>query len=823
MPTSPLQFATNFAKMKSHLEALASNDARLMLLIDFWQEMQPQRDDPSYQSYFDEYIPLLSSSITDASIADLTIDELRKTRDVLALIGRVPSAGPMDRSEKPDILPRNKLELVTLHLAKLFFYVGAIEEGLDTLGVRGSLSRSFGAPSLAVGDSILGLENLNELAVLQAIVNHIIRDTPSPPTPLPQGEGQEFVGQDPRDPDKLTYSPLEKGPEGLSPTPTNVRKILDQILTDWQSERESAYHDRACCLFVEKDESGRATRGRMKTLVGNVELFGKSAPTDEITFDNQIKTPDDPFVGTGYNSLKAVRQIFKLTGLKNQASSFYHAHFHIEDSGQTFTGDSIGLALGLLTYTQLLRSEVQHFDRLLSGEVAFTGGVDTTGRLTPVNDETLPQKIERAFFSPVKYLVLPESNLRIARGHLETLRARYPRRHLILVGADRLGDVIDDHNVVRSEKVCIGKFTAKVVYKYTRMTKVQVPLLLVLGYLLLCLIYPKAWVGFDWNPAFARFNLQDNSLDFYNGTSQVVGSYPIKGKLEGENSALQAVADINRDGHNEILFIPPVSDDADERTMLFCCARNGDVLFKKSFVISDLFGDDTSGVLFDPEYVNTVASGGEVIIVTEVACRSSPARSHIRMWDSACNPVGEYINAGGSKLCWAEDIDSNGVAELFFLNYFDPVPCVSLLVLPLKGAFGASPPYFTDSRSIVRNLGGNELACILFPVTNIAREDIPSGYSQPSVTGLHHNSSQFLDVYVRESSGPAACVLYRVDRNFRVVDVHFTDELISRRNQLVSNKKIPGIDLGAFADSLRNSVKYWKGTSWVTEAQLRSR
>ena len=244
------------------------------------------------------------------------------------------------------------------------------------------------------------------------------------------------------------------------------------------------------------------------------------------------------------------------------------------------------------------------------------------------------------------------------------------------------------------------------------------------------------------------------------------------------------------------------------------------MLFKKSCVIPGIFADDSTGVLFDPEYVNVVSTGREAIIVTQVARRSPPARSHIKMWDSTGNPVGEYINAGGSKLSWAEDIDSNGVAELFFLDYFNPVPCVSLLVLPLKGAFGASPPYFADGSSTARTLAGNEFAIVLFPVTDVARLDIPSGYSQPSVTGLAHNSSQYLDAYVRESSEPAACVIYRIDRKLRVVEVRFADQFTNRRNQLVSESKVPATDWGDFADSLRNCVKYWTPSGWKTERQL---
>jgi hypothetical protein len=797
MTQSPLQFAKDFARLQGQLAASPPGDSQLLLVLDFWQEMREHRGDAAYRSYFDEYQPLLMQLVEPANLADLSIVELTRVRSILAETQDAPSLAVTSEISL-------KLNLVTVALAKMYFYVGAVEEGLAVL--------------------------------------------PSPLAPLPEGEGNDEVkslvgqaflrpdsvkSQAPRGLDlqskQMAIDRQERIPDGAvhnefaalqticaRATETNhpLAETLNGILIDWQGEREAVFHDRARCLFVERDDTGRFVRGRLRTLVGKVDLFGKSARTDEITFDNAIKTPDDPFVGVAYSALAAVRNVFRTGGLKSQGSSYYHAHFAIADSGQTFTGDSIGLAFGLLAYVQLLRPEVLRLDRLLSGEVAFTGGVDTDGRLTAVNDETLGEKIERAFFSPIKYVVLPEANTTAAKQHLDRLRKSYPRRNLHLIAAERLTDIIEDHNIVRSEKVCIGEFVAKKAAKYGRMTKVQVPLLLVLAYLLLCLIYPKAWVGFDWNPAYASFNLRSNSLDVHNRDSLVVWDYQFNGKLDGDNPVLHTVADIDHDGHAEILFIPPISQNPDEMAVLFCCSSSGQLLFKRSCVMSDPRVRDTAGVRYDPEYVSVARQGKESIIVTGVA-RSVPAKSHIRMWNSAGDSVGGYTNDGGSRLCWTEDIDSNGTTELFFLNYFDPVPCVSLLVLPARGSRGCSPPYPDISIPVKQDVKGNQLAIMLFPVTDMARFDIPSGYSQPSVIGMKHNTTQYLDAYIRESTGPDACVIYSVDRNLRVVDVRFTDEFISRRNQLVSDGRLAAINWAIYADSLLGEVIYWTDSGWM--------
>jgi hypothetical protein len=147
-----------------------------------------------------------------------------------------------------------------------------------------------------------------------------------------------------------------------------------------------------------------------------------------------------------------------------------------------------------------MKPEIMRHERFLSSDVAFTGSIDKEGRVLPVNGDTIALKIERAFFSPVKYLVLPIDNLAIAQNALEQLSIKYPHRRLLLVGASHLSDLLENRNIIRSEKVCIGQLTARRVVKYSRMTKLQVLLLLVLIWALLAIIDTKTFAPwwFDW-------------------------------------------------------------------------------------------------------------------------------------------------------------------------------------------------------------------------------------------------------------------------------------------------------------------------------------
>ncbi len=647
MESSPLQFAKDFARLKSKLAAAPAADLRLLLLVDFWPQLEICRRDAAYQSYFDEYLPLLSDLITEENLADLTMAELAGLRRVLAALNDA-----------------EKTSLVTVRLATLYFYVGQLEAGLRLCAELAG--ETVDSAALVAED-----ESLNEFDAFRHMYQRI-------------GDNQ------PR-----------------------LREIVKHIDDTWEAVRGAYSFDRANSLFVEKDGTGRATRGRMKVLKGSVELAKKSASEDHVSFDNQVRSPDDPFVGVAYDSLEAVRRIFRRDADSETAGRFYHAHFAIVDSSQTFTGDSIGLAIGLVTYAQLLSPQVLRLERFVSAEVAFTGGVDTDGNLTPVSSETLPVKIERAFFSPVKYVVLPEANLPTAKKHLDKLREEYPRRHLLLIGAERLADVIEDHNVIRSEKVCIGEFITKIVYKYSRTAKIQVPILLALLYLMICLIYPKAWLGFDWNPEYVK--LTETGFVALNADSVSLWSVEYECKSIYARSKWK-VGDLDDDDRNEIAFIPhvPESASSESNNRLFVYDHDGDLLFKRNCAICGEYPGDTSPLTtYAGGGVDFIRTGDSSIIITSV-CQSYPSRSHIRFWSASGGSLGWYVNAGMTQ------IDSDRSAKIgegcVFLGINNRMGCASLFILPLRSAIGVSPPYHDPVHNLENVKRGNQVCYILFPL-----------------------------------------------------------------------------------------------------------
>ncbi len=480
MIDSPLKFEKRYQKLKSDCSSLKAADLKLLLLIDFWPILKEYQNRSAYQSYFDEYLPGVTELITEKNLSDLSIEELHKLYNTILNVvgdknvGRNPASG-FDSSDV-------KIKTIATALAKKLFYVGEAEKALNVLKFVGQEPAEAGDPDdLAVGRNpasgfdFSDIDSLTEFEILQSIYEKSRHENPE------------------------------------------LSELLQPILIEWQNELESVAPDIINCLFVEKNNLGHGLRGRMRRLEAkNIETFGKNAKNDEITFEEIKVAPKDPFTGVAYNACDAVRKVFRAERIPTLAESYYHAHFSIQNGKHTFTGDSIGLAFGLLTYTKL-QPETSRYEKFISSAAAFTGGIDKDGRLIPVNSETLSHKIDRAFFSPMKYLIIPEANIAEAERILKEKWQSHPRRKLRLIPAETLREVIDDSNVIKSDKVCMLPYITRIVYKYSRAAKIQIPILLALIYLVVCLIFPKAWIGFDWNPQYVK--LTKNGFEVLNKDS----------------------------------------------------------------------------------------------------------------------------------------------------------------------------------------------------------------------------------------------------------------------------------------------------------------
>ncbi len=779
MSVSLLQFAREFQKLKADVAGFNAPDSKLLCLVAFWQKLKPFKGNLSYQTYFEEYVHFFLILIPRADLSDLSIEELSAIKQTLKEL-------PADANA------HEAIRKVTLELAKVFFYVGEIKQAIEQL---------------------TDITDKSEIAKIKL---------------------EDINGQN-------EFELFHQLVEQAHVKALQLYKLLLPLLIGWEKIIESIEFEGVRCLYVEKDTVGHILRGRMKILTGKVELAGKSNATDDIAFDNKVVAPDDPFIGVSYTALKAVRTMLEKShsGIRKRANHSYHAHFEVQNSSQTFTGDSIGLAIALLSYICLLKNEISRQDKYLAADVAVTGSIDDDGAILPVADKTLCAKITRAFFSPVKYLVIPEQNAKKAQECLDELSKDYPRRRLLLVTGKRLNDILEDHNVIRSERVCLGNYVTRKVVHYSRAAKIQIPLLAGLLWVLLAVLFPRHFnPWFDWH--IDHIEIVGNRFKTVNPDGYTLWwSERFASDLNSERYATSLgnylAIDVDEDGRDELIFAPCFNRKGEVDSIQFYDS-NGKVLWQKPAFLRTSYPGDAAyegiveNCLYRSSYILpfTDGNGNTFIVVGEFV--SFPARSQVLCYDLKGNLVsGPYLYTGALGRYSALRLHNSfykDVDAIAFHGTNNRYSGSGLLLLDPKNLYGVSPPYDNELFRLSGMPKGSQLIYVNFPesplsaVANEVRNEIVHFYHNQTANSYNVRVKEGINISTNDELKTNRDILptiyYYLDSNFIPEGIFFADGTQLLMNALlISNKKKPITDFEKLGESLKSEVVVYYGDSIV--------
>lgn len=557
-------------------------------------------------------------------------------------------------------------------------------------------------------------------------------------------------------------------------------------------------------------------RGRLLNLAVSVTPISQKVADDDVNVRNPVEEPDDRFLEQARDSVHAARQyLLEKYGLS--ARRKYRFDFALNSTGARFTGDSLGVAFAVGAVVALSRIEVFRERLSVSPDVAFSGALSPGGELKKIDSEALKLKIYRAFHSDVKYLLIPREHITEAWKYLSELEEQAPERKLELVGADRLDAVVSDQRLVPAQRLSLPAFAARRAVRARRSMSVEVPALLVMLYLLICLIYPKAWIGFDWNPQYVK--LTKTGFEALNADSVTLWSVEYECKSI-EASSVYEIGDLDNDDKNEVAFAPagPTVSPCKSDGNFYVYDDNGRHLFDRyCAVLRQYPGDSLLTRPYRISHIKFRQWRNTTIILTAIN-ESYPARAHIRLWNTTGDSIGWYINSGAVKISDSHFLVLEDLGFVFFgINNRTGSAC--LFVLPADSVYGVSPPYSDSVYGLENVRRGNQLYYLSFPPSDI---NVFLQQEYNSTRELRFDSDQTIKAVTSECGGTMNCFIdYYLDENFRVTDVKLADDFVESRQMMAKEGLMP--DVGPmYTDSLLCKVTYWTDRGWVSEGELRA-
>jgi len=272
--------------------------------------------------------------------------------------------------------------------------------------------------------------------------------------------------------------------------------------------------------------------------------------------------------------------------------------------------------------------------------------------------------------------------------------------------------------------------------------------------LLLCLVYPKAWVGFDWR--IEKVDVAKDHIRVFNTDGSELWSSAklpaalAQGHYHYADSLCQqywCAGNSDSDRMDELIFAPVYEGDVGAGATVMCFDHNGDTLWtRNTFAVTTYPGDvPTLGfsrqIKYNFGYLLPVTLPKLGQCVLTYCSVSSPARAQLQMYSLKGEKVGEgYLHSGHQTpgtTAKSVDVDGNGSREIVFYGLNNVLGRACVAILDPGHLAGVSPPY--DSPLFLESgmSRGSQLAYLGFPKTRLSEACEASNYP----LGLQYDST----------------------------------------------------------------------------------
>ncbi len=492
-------------------------------------------------------------------------------------------------------------------------------------------------------------------------------------------------------------------------------------------------------------------------------------------------------------------------------------------------GDYIGNSLGIALTISFIEELLSFYNAptivvSINYGIAFTGGNDAKGNISPVSKEIIEKKLETIFYSDINTFVIPEEDQLNAALKLKELQKDFPERKVKLIGVETFEDILNRRNLVDiSKQKTIVRF-----YKFSKKNWASLILLLILA----VVVVISGVLDLDSNPAV----LDNEGYMIYvkNKNGKVLWSKKsdidlINDFKKSEINLSQKIVDINNDGINEVILTDEDllnTKDENDYLRVACYNNKGNLIWKYNFRDSVLTREGVPERRFKSYLIDTLTVKRTTILYLFTA--------HSIIYPSVVYRLNLLNGKRLKGTLWSQghfagaligDFNKDGKNELVGAGINNGCERCFILSINLDQLNGQTPTldnnYYYLNKKIAKF---NQY--LLLP-----KSDYNDYFKQrfniiPRGNFAYQSDlNKFIfSIYEGEAENPDSFCGYTININpaLNKFDIFIGDEFHVRRDSLVAKGllKPPYTNTNAFVNILKNQVRYWNGEKFVKKEEL---
>ncbi len=570
------------------------------------------------------------------------------------------------------------------------------------------------------------------------------------------------------------------------------------------------------------EEFNGITAGRLRRL--KVEIIGLAKEAHELK-------PNFGIVGAEIgNFAKTVESA--VLALANESEGTRHqcwkASVQFELPHAWHTGSSANLAMAGAFFGEQMKAEEQQELFWLNPAACITGDLDKQGNVLPVNPQTIPQKVEAAFFSWCQLLIVPSEQLAEVHEQIAELNIEFPNRRLPVVGVSHLRELFYDRRVTLYKKETALVHNAKKAWR-RRKSVGAISLIATLILVISSLVYGPV----DRNPVIVTFEGENRIIRNNQGRSlseKAIGNKfvdAINNPTRRPSEDIVKFFDLDDDGTNEIIEFEKNDHNAGPNYFMVYNLE-ADTVWKKEIKFD--FSFDNHGYINETNYlvrrydIVDIDSDGRFEIAAIATIRNYFSSLFFLLDLQTGDLKSSYVNAGYLSDFQIVDFDNDGFLEVLISGEVKGYRKNGLILLDSRyldgnGILGERYKRSDGEKAI-------EKAVILFPQSIVGKK--LSSVTDWSIYGaasevriLPDSRFDFLLLdYYSPNEGKSAGLVVEIDYRFNIESITSTDSYDIFGRQLFDEGKLSFIPSTEFVQSYRDSLLYWNGKNFQSSPVL---